>query len=272
MSNLAYGLGLPASADPTNGGGLRDQTALASTKLSAIAAGLDGPIKDGLVKIGKGLSNTGCNPAQTTSGRPDSCGVADAAALISGGVDQLVAAIADQLTEVLDQASGGAAQVAAGAGALDSGLGTLKDGAKQLDSGAGQLASGADQLASGLKDAASGSGRLADGLGEAAGGAPALRDGAGRLSTEGTTKLVDAGKSTAADFGLKYALIEAGAQRAKTEGMAYGAPANAAGATAYSLDLAAMTGEGDRNVGRGVAALALFGAGAGVALLRRRSI
>ena len=50
------------------------------------------------------------------------------------------------------------------------------------------------------------------------------RTGAQRLSDEGTKKLVDAGKATASDYGEKYALIEVGAERAKAEGMAYGAP------------------------------------------------
>jgi putative membrane protein len=262
-ANVVYGLGRPT-------GGLKDQTAFAAGKLSDIADGLDGEFKNGLIAIGKGLSNSPCDPAQAKPGQVDSCGIKQAAALISGGVDELVDAISESLVDVMAQAGAGAFQVAAGAGRLDSGLAALQSGAKQLDGGAGQLASGAKQLSSGLTDAASGSGQLADGLGEAAGGAPALEDGASRLSAEGTTKLVDAGKSTASDYGLKYALIEAGAERAKTEGMAYGAPAGAAGATAYSFELAAMTGEGDRNLGRGAAALALFAVGAGVAMLRRR--
>jgi putative membrane protein len=94
--------------------------------------------------------------------------------------------------------------------------------------------------------------------------------GASRLSAEGTTKLVEAGKATASDHGLKYAVISAGAQRATTEGMAFGAPDNAAGSTAYSLELAGLTGEGGRNVGRGAAALALFGLGGAASVLRRR--
>jgi len=64
--------------------------------------------------------------------------------------------------------------------------------------------------------------------------------------------------------------LSAGAQRAKTEGMAFGAPDNAAGSTAYSLELAGLTGEGGRNVGRGAAALALFGLGGAASVLRRR--
>jgi putative membrane protein len=250
--------------------------------LNQIAAGLDGAVGN-LPKMKGGL--------EALRGGTDG---------LSNGIDQLVDGITNSLMVGLNQANGGAAQVASGAGALDSGLGTLaggakqldaglgtlaggagqldsgvgtlKDGTKELDNGAGQIASGSKELAAGLKDAADGSGLLADGLGQAADGAPALEDGAGRLSAEGTSKLVDAGKKTASDFGLKYALIEAGAERAKAEGMAYGAPADAAGATAYSFELAAVTDEGSSNLGRGLGALALFGVGAGVAAWRRRLI
>ena len=62
----------------------------------------------------------------------------------------------------------------------------------------------------------------------------------------------------------------AGANRAKTEAMAYGAPAGAAGETAYSLDISGANGNGGTDVGRGVGALALFGAGGGLVFFRRR--
>jgi putative membrane protein len=155
---------------------------------------------------------------------------------------------------------------------LDSGLGDLADGAGQLDSGAGQLRDGANQLSSGLGDAATGSGKLADGLGQAAEGAPKLQDGAQQLSDQGTKKLIEAGKSTAADYGQKYALIVAGAKRAQTEGMAYGAPKDAAGQTAYSYELAGADGEGGRNLGRGLGAAAVFALAGGAAMMRRRFI
>ena len=54
--------------------------------------------------------------------------------------------------------------------------------------------------------------------------------------------------------------------------MAYGAPAGATGATAYSLDISGANGDGGTDVGRGVGALALFGAGGGLALYRRRFV
>lgn len=206
-----------------------------------------------------------------------------------GGLD-LMDAI-DQLTAGADQVHGGTSQVAAGAkdlgagatrlakgsgdlaagaGQLDGGVGRLASGAGQLDDGAGKLKDGAGQLSSGLADAADGTGRLAAGLQDAAAGAPQLRDGAQKLSDDGTKKLVAAGKATAADYGEKYALIEVGAQRAKAEGMAYGAPKGADGATAYSFELAGVDGEGSANAGRAAAAAGAFGLAGGAVFLRRR--
>ena len=164
----------------------------------------------------------------------------------------------------------GSSDLATGAGQLDAGVGTLADGAGQLDDGAAKLKDGAGQLSDGLADAADGTSQLAAGLADAAAGAPQLKDGAQRLSDEGTKKLVEAGKATAADYGEKYALIEVGARRAKAEGMAYGAPEGAAGATAYSYELAGVDGEGSANAGRAAAAAGVFGLAGGSVLLRRR--
>ncbi|MEW1953715.1 hypothetical protein [Terrabacter sp. NPDC080008] len=206
-----------------------------------------------------------------------------------GGLDLLDAV--DQITTGADQVHGGTSQVAkgakdlsagastlakgsgdlaSGAGQLDTGVGQLADGAGRLDDGARRLNDGAGQLASGLADAADGTSRLSAGLTDAAAGAPQLQDGAQKLSDDGTKKLVAAGKATAADYGEKYALIEVGAQRAKTEGMAYGAPEGATGATAYSFELAGVDGQGSANAGRAAAAAGVFGLAGGAALLRRR--
>ncbi|HEX8972146.1 hypothetical protein [Oryzihumus sp.] len=275
LSNVVYGIQLPSgllsASDP---GGVVAQTKAAGDGLGQVLTGIDGRLLPGITSLQAGVTRltTGAGNARDAVQHLVLPGVDDLTDGISAavfGVDQLAdgaAAAADGA----DQVAGGASQVAGGAKKLDSGLGQLSSGAGQLDTGAGQLKSGADQLSSGLGDAATGSGKLADGLDTAAGKAPALEDGASRLSAEGTTKLVDAGKGTAADYGLKYALIEAGAQRAKAEGMAYGAPAGASGATAYSLELAGMSGEGSRNVGRGLGAVAVFGLGAGLTVLRRR--
>ena len=165
----------------------------------------------------------------------------------------------------------GTGQLATGAGALAAGAGQLATGAGSLADGNGKIATGARELASGLRDAADGSGLLADGLGQAADSAPALVDGAQRLSAEGTSQLVVSGGETASDYGVKYAVIAAGADRAATEGMAYGAPEGATGATAYSIDIAGADDAGANSTGRGLGALALFAGGAGLAgLVRRR--
>ena len=197
--------------------------------------------------------------------------VAEGNAQLADGVYQ-IAGGADELAAGADKLDAGAGKLSDGAGQLADGTGRARDGAGQLADGNQQIADGANQLSSGLGDAADGSGQIADGLEKAADGAPQIKDGAQRLSDEGTKKLVEAGKSTAADYGQKYALIEAGAQRAKAEGMAYGAPADAAGNTAYSFELAAMSGEGSRNLGRGLGAAAVFGLAGAAAFLRRRFI
>jgi putative membrane protein len=92
------------------------------------------------------------------------------------------------------------------------------------------------------------------------------------LSVEGTSKLVEAGITTASDYGLKYATIVAGAERAKTEAMAYGAPLNATGTTAYSMEISGASGDGGTNLRRGIGALVLFGLGAALILFRRRTV
>ncbi len=197
--------------------------------------------------------------------------VAEGNAELSGGLYQ-IAGGASELSAGADKLDAGANKLSDGAGQLADGTGKASDGAGKLADGNKQIADGANQLSDGLGDAADGSGQIAEGLEKAADGAPQLKDGAQRLSDEGTKKLVEAGMSTAADYGQKYALIEAGAQRAKAEGMAYGAPTDAAGNTAYSYELAGMTGEGSRNMGRGLGAAAVFGLAGAAAFLRRKFI
>ncbi len=69
-----------------------------------------------------------------------------------------------------------------------------------------------------------------------------------------------------------YATMTAGAKRAQTEEMAFGAPQDAVGLTAYSYVIKGDDGEGGRNLARGLGGLAVLGAGAGVFALRRRFI
>ena len=59
-----------------------------------------------------------------------------------------------------------------------------------------------------------------------------------------------------------YATMQAGAERAQTEDMAYGAPEGAAGLTAYSYVIQGEDGEAARNWARGLAGMALLGLGA----------
>jgi putative membrane protein len=183
---------------------------------------------------------------------------------VMGGVD-LIGAGGVTLLDGLNQLNAGASQLDAGAGKLSSGATTLADGTTQLSDGA-------NTLATGLGDAAAGSGLLAAGLTKASDGAQALPAGAEKLSVEGTSKLVDAGISTASDYGLKYATIVAGADRAKTEAMAYGAPLNAAGTTAYSLEISGASTDPGASMARGLGALVLFGLGVGLILFRRRTV
>ena len=157
-----------------------------------------------------------------------------------------------------------------GAATAYAGSGDLSDGLGQINGGTGELSDGASKLADGLGDAADGSGKLADGLSEAEAGAPALPDGAQRLSDEGTTKLVEAGESTAMSYGEMYAVIEAGAERADAEKMVYGAPEGALGLAAYSFEIQGEDGEQDRNLVRALGALALLAAAGGTLLVRRR--
>ncbi|MFM6847855.1 MAG: hypothetical protein ACKOVB_01990 [Terrabacter sp.] len=250
--------GIGGDADKLTDGTLRGGVhALQGGVDQLTAGGLDlldglGQLSDGAVLLNDGTKALAAGSAQLKSGTGQ---VAKGAKDLGGGASKL---------------ADGSGELADGAGKLDTGLGDLRDGAGQLDDGAGRLADGAGRLSDGLADAADGTSKLAAGLTDAAAGAPALKDGAQRLSDEGTKKLVAAGKATAADYGEKYALIEMGARRAKAEGMAYGAPQGAVGATAYSFEIAGVDGAGSANAGRAAAAVGVFGLAGGSVLLRRR--
>jgi putative membrane protein len=193
------------------------------------------------------------------------------------GLDKLSAG-AGQLEAGTGDLSRGAGDLDAGAGKLSAGTGDLKDGANQLNDGAGtlkggtgQLSDGANKLSDGLATAADGSGKLAAGLGTAAESAPALPEGADRLSKEGTSLLTQKGDATAKDFGLRYAMLEAGAKRAATA-QPYGSPEGATALTAYKYELAGESGEDSANLKRGVAAVVLLGLAGVLATIRRRGI
>jgi len=263
LASAAYGLLLPSGVlTPTDPGGLKAQTATAGGALALTGSGIDARLLPGLSQLQAGVDLLAAGSASARDG---------VAQQILPGVDSLIGGIADAVTGS-EKLSAGALAATAGSNALASGILKAGVGAGLLSNGTGQLFDGANQLAAGLGDAATGSGQLADGLVKAVDGGKALPAGAARLSAEGTSKLVAAGTSTAADYGLKYAVIVAGAERAKTEGMAYGAPDGAAGATAYSLEISGANGDGNTNTSRGVGALALFGAGGGLAFWRRRLV
>jgi putative membrane protein len=245
-----------------------------------LQAGLETQIRPGLQQLVTGLNDAVAGLGQLAPGTQAAAeGAGDlAAGIFTAGTG------AGALADGLGTASSGSQELAAGAERADAGGGELASGLLRLDGGmfdllqglgllrdgSGELSDGAGQLADGLGDAADGSSLLADGLGTAAEGAPKLVDGAQRLSDEGMGQLVEAGKKTAADYGLQYATIEAAAERANEEGMAFGAPKGADGATAFTYELAAADGEGSRNLQRGLGALAILTAGAAVAGLRRR--
>lgn len=226
------------------------------------------------LKAGIGVPTAGCDPEATL--RCAAAALADGGDQLTAGIDKLVAGVV-KLSEGGQLLSAGASELSTGLGQIEGGTdrlaaGTSKaqSGSSQLAAGTGRLADGAGQLADGLGEAADGSGRLADGLDRAAEGAPQIVDGARRLSDEGMSKLIEAGEDTAQDYGKLYAVIAAGAERADAEKMAYGAPEGARGLTAYSFELVGDDGEGGRNATRGLAALALLGAGLGALGLRRR--
>lgn len=199
------------------------------------------------------------------------------------GLDELADGVTAAVAGVtkLDAGAGSAAtgsgDLTAGLGQLADGTQTLSDGAGELDAGAGtaneggkQLSDGASKLSAGLKTAGNGSTKLFEGLVTAANGAPALPEGAQRLSDEGTKKLIAAGQSTVSSYGEMVAVIKAGGERGENENMAYGAPADAVGRTAYTYIVRGDDGQGGQNVARALGGVAVFGAAGGAFFLRRR--
>ncbi|HEX6486457.1 MAG TPA: hypothetical protein VF012_07075 [Nocardioidaceae bacterium] len=256
------------TATPADDCGIKEAALAVKGGVPLLVDGLSKSISNQIL-AGLGKPTKKCDPTKTLR-----CA---AGALAHGGEDLVVGV--NKLVAGVQLLNAGGGELSAGAGQLAAGLGDLQDGAGQLADGTGkaadganQVADGANQLADGLGDAADGSGKIADGLKKAADGAPKLENGAQRLSDEGTSKLVEAGESTAQNYGEMYATIEAGAERAKAEKMVYGAPEGAMGLAAFSYEIKGEDGEGSRNMARGLGALAVLGAGAGAFALRRRVI
>lgn len=266
------------------------------SNLQAASAGL-GQVSGGLFSAIQGLNTLlipGAAQLEAGAGQvADGAGDAKAgAAQLKGGVAQVRAGLVDLDLGLAKAVAGvlklntGAADAYAGSGDLTEGLGLINGGAGELADGADKLAAGTDDAAAGsglladgagdlfdgISDAADGSGLLTDGLAKAAEGAPQLVDGARRLSKEGTKVIAGKGAETAQNYGELYAVLEAGAHRADTEDMAFGAPEGASGLTAYNYIVKGEDGEGGRNWARGIAGLALLAAGGGVFAYRRRML
>lgn len=240
------------SGDPSN--------PTAGTGLKGLKAGLQAIA--GGINAGVGLPG---DPPKA-DGTPSS--LRSGVAALKAGTEKIKGGAGDAVDGV-GKLSKGAKDLKAGTDDLVAGVTKLNTGAGDLNEGTGLLSTGASTLADGLGTAATGSGKLSAGLDTAAESAPALPEGADRLSKEGTSKLMEAGDATASDYGLKYALIEAGSARAATA-QPYGSPEGATALTAYKFELAGAEGADSANVTRGLAALALL-VGAGVfATVRRR--
>jgi len=231
---------------------------------------VNGELVPGLEGVDTGLATLNGQVAGGVGTPSQDPSLRNGVAKLIGGLGQLEDGGLD-LLDGLGQLSAGANQLADGTGELRAGTSKLNAGAGTLKGGTGQLSAGAGKLSSGLGDAASGSGLLADGLNKAADAAPALPEGADRLSKEGTSKLVEAGDETASDYGLKYALIEAGADRSATA-QPYGSPEGATELTAYKFELAGASGEDSANAKRGLAAVVLLAGAAAVAGFRRKGL
>lgn len=285
LDQLRFGLSNPSAtnclaakqtATPADDCGIKEAALfIRNTGIPSLVDGITASISAEL-KAGIGVPTKGCDPQATL--RCAAAALADGGDQLTAGVDKLVAGVV-KLSEGGQLLSAGASELSTGLGTIEdgtdklaAGTSTARAGSGKLAAGTGKLSAGAGELATGLSAAASGSNRLADGLGEAAGGAPKLVDGAQRLSDEGTKKLVAAGESTAQNYGELYATIAAGAERAQTEKMAYGAPEGAMGLTAYSYVIQGDDGEGGRNLTRGMLGLAVLAAAAGVLAARRKLV
>ncbi|HEX3930591.1 MAG TPA: hypothetical protein VHW64_07800 [Nocardioides sp.] len=241
------------------GGDYDQQLALLQTSLNTIATQADQQLLDkgaGLDQLRAGLSHGNYKDCIHTQ-----CGIKEAALAVQAGVPLLV----DSLRS----------QILAGLGTPTPGCNpnkTLRCGATALANGLGQLDSGAQQLSGGLSTAASGSDQLANGMQQARDGAPQLKNGANELSKRGVVKIVHAGQKTAQQYGKLYATLVAGAKRAHTDGMIYGAPAGSMGLMAYDFEINGNDGQGSRNVERLILAIVLGGLGLGAFALRRRAV
>jgi putative membrane protein len=262
------------------GGPYDQQLGLLQTNLNTIATKADQQLLNpgaGLDQLRAGLSHGNYKDCVHTQ-----CGIKEAALAVQAGVPVLVDSLRQQILSGLGAPTPGCdptKTLRCGAAALSNGLGQLDAGTQQLAGGTGkaldgsaQLANGAHQLSDGLNTAASGSGELAGGLHQAKDGAPKLKSGANELSQKGVVKIVHAGADTAQQYGKLYAVLAAGAKRAHTDGMIYGAPAHSLGLMAYDFEINGSDSQSSRNVKQLLVAVGLAGLGLGAFALRRRSV
>lgn len=262
------------------GGPYDQQLGLLQTNLNTIATKADQQLLNpgaGLDQLRAGLSHGNYKDCIHTQ-----CGIKEAALAVQAGVPLLVDALRQQILSGLGAPTPGCdptKTLRCGAAALSSGLGQLDAGTQQLAGGTGKaldgsakLANGAHQLSDGLSTAASGSGELAGGLHQAKDGAPKLQNGANELSKRGVVKIVQAGADTAQQYGKLYAVLAAGAHRAHTDGMIYGAPTHSLGLMAYDFEINGSDSQGSKNVKQLLFAVGLAGLGLGAFALRRRSV
>lgn len=233
--------------------------------LQKLLAGYDqliGKLAEATTGIGK--LNTGAASAYTGSND-----LAAGLGTLDTGADQLDAG-AVRLNDGVIKLADGTLKLDNGAIKLNSGAIKLADGTVVASDGSKKLANGATQLSSGLVAAASGSTKITDGLKKAAKGTTKLPAGANKLSKQGTQKLIGAGQDTTKTYAQNVAIIGASAKRADKDSMAYGAPKDAAGLTAYSYIIEGDDGEGGRNLVRTLGGAGVLAAGGGVLFLRRR--
>lgn len=250
-SGFMYGLGAIKKGTADLSAGIDAQT-------SKGAAANDGTLKNGMAQLIGGLTQLQGKGGELVKGLDD----------LSAGAGQLKAGTGD-LSKGASDLDAGAGQLKAGTGDLKAGADKLNAGAGTLKGGTGQLSIGAAALAEGLGTASAGSAEIAAGLEKAAGSAPALPEGADRLSKEGTSQLIEAGNATASDYGLKYAMIEAGAARAGSA-QPYGSPEGATALAAFKFEISGESGADSANLKRGVAAIVLLAAAGVLATVRRR--
>ncbi|OYN98088.1 hypothetical protein CGZ95_12800 [Enemella evansiae] len=196
--------------------------------------------------------------------------LADGTGRLRDGTGQLVDG-SGRLSDGTGKLVDGTGRLTEGTGQLSDGTGQLADGTGRLVDGTGRLVTGSGDLDRGMGQIDEGAGKVADGTKQAAEKAPAIPDGANQLHEQGSSKILDAGKKTAVDYGVKYAALQAGAQRADAEAMPVGAPQGAIGLTAYSLEIRGADGADGASLGRGLlGALLLVGAGVATVLAKRR--